>query len=244
LAGSVLVVQNDPDKPLGGIAGPLIDAGVVLDVRSADRDLPSVVGYAGLIVLPGLADPVDDDHAVRRARVAIDDALRSGLPILGLCLGGQLLVQALGGSVYRCRPELGFGDVFASPAASSDPLLRGAPRRFSVFHAHAYAFEPPATAEILLTNDVCVQACRQGETWAFQCHPEVSGEWAMALASGIRGKDGGVPANTIDFFARNGVSPERLERDALSADQALRRVAHAIGSGFAARLARSPPRLV
>jgi hypothetical protein len=116
-------------------------------------------------------------------------------------------------------------------------LLGGVPEHFSVFHAHAFAFEPPADAELLLTNHVCVQACRLGETWAFQCHPEVSREWVAALASGIRGQDGGLQAATTGFFERNGVDPEQLERAAELAEPALSKVASGIASGFAAQLA-------
>ncbi len=239
----MLVVQNDPDKSVGAIGIGLAHGGVALDVHSPDRDLPPVDEYAGLIVLPGLADPVDEDPPVHRARGAIQQALAAGLPVLGLCLGGQLLVQALGGRVYRSPPELGFGPVYASPAASSDPLLGVAPDRFLVFHAHTYAFEPPEEAEILLRNDVCVQACRQGEAWAFQCHPEVSREWVGALAAGMRGEDGGVPPETADFFRRNEISPAQLEHDARRADPIIREVAVAIGSGFAQRVnaRESPP---
>jgi GMP synthase-like glutamine amidotransferase len=236
MRSAVLVVQNDPGKPLGEIADALVAAGVGLDVRSPESDLPAVVGYAGLIVLPGLADPVDEDIAVERAREAIHAALELDLPILGLCLGGQLLAQALGGNVYPCQPELGFGEVFASPAAFTDPLLAGVPEQFSVFHAHAFAYEPPAGAEVLLTNDVCAQACRQGEAWAFQCHPEISREWVTRLAAGLRGEDDGVPAGTRDFFARNQVSPEQLERGARLAQDAVSRVAQGIARGFASRL--------
>jgi GMP synthase-like glutamine amidotransferase len=238
---SVLVVQNDPDKSVGAIGGALIEAGVVLDVRSPDHDLPSVAGYGGLIVLPGLADPVDEIPPVHRARAVIEEALEAELPVLGLCLGGQLLVQELGGRVYRSRPELGFSEVYTSAHASGDPLLSGAPDRFSVFHAHAFAFEPPAEAEVLLTNDVCIQACRCGEAWAFQCHPEVSREWAEALAAGIRGEPGGLPEATAAFFRRGGVAAEELEHDARSAEPVIRRVARSIGAGFAARIGERVP---
>lgn len=237
MSSSVLVVQNDPDKPLGRLADALARNDVALDVRSPNQALPEVRRYAGLVVLPGLADPVDDTVAIRRARDVIDAALRVDLPILGLCLGGQLLVQALGGTVYPCHPELGFRDVVGAPAAASDPLLASAPPQFSIFHAHAFAFTPPADAEILLTNDVCVQACRHGRTWAFQCHPEVASQWVAALAAAIRGADGSLLAGTRDFFARNSVTPEQLERGAGSAEQAMRAVAAGIAGGFAAQFA-------
>lgn len=234
---SVLVVQNDADKSLGRIADELAGCDVQLDVRSPDQELPGVGSYQGLIVLPGLADPVDDTLAVRRVRETIDQALAGELPVLGLCLGGQLLVQELGGDVYECGLELGFHDVVTMPAASGDPLLGAAPERFSVFHAHAYAFEPPAEAEILLTNDVCVQACRHGEAWAVQCHPETPARWVAALAAGIRGENGGLPSATTDFFRLNGLTAEQLEQDARLAEPGMRTVAAGIASGFTARLA-------
>jgi len=232
----VLVVQNDPDKSLGRLAEGLAAGGAELDVRSPEHALPEIDAYAGLIVLPGLADPVDETDAIDRVRGAIDGALVAGLPVLGLCLGGQLLVQALGGSVHRCAPELGFGEVAAAPAAAGDPLLAGAPARFTTFHAHTYAFTPPDGAEPLLSNEVCVQACRYGDTWAFQCHPEVSSEWVLGLASGIRGVDGGLLPRTAGFFAANGISPEQLERDLESCDASMRAIAAGVASGFAGRL--------
>jgi GMP synthase (glutamine-hydrolysing) len=233
---AALVVQNDPDKSLGRLAEGLEAGGVELDVRSPERELPDIRAYAGLIVLPGLADPVDETPAVDRARAAIEAALAAGLPVLGLCLGAQLLVQALGGDVHRCEPELGFGEVTSAPAAAADPLLAGAPERFTTFHAHTYAFTPPAGAEILLRNDVCVQACRQGDAWAFQCHPEVSSAWVLGLAVGIRGGDGGLLPRTAGFFAANAISPEGLERDLEASEASMRAIAGGIAAGFAARL--------
>ena len=237
MARPLLVVQNDSDKPFGRIGDALEALGVALDVRPATADLPAVGDYAGLVVLPGLADPVDDDPPVRRVRSAIEQGLAAGLPVLGLCLGGQLLVQALGGDVYRCQAELGFHEVAATAAATADPLLARAPERFAVFHAHAYAFHPPAGAAVLLENAVCVQACRMDEAWAFQCHPEVTRAWVGGLASVIRGNGQVVHAGTAGFFRSHGIDPDALERDAGRADRALQRLAEGIASGFAARCA-------
>jgi GMP synthase-like glutamine amidotransferase len=231
----LLVVQHDADKPLGRIAAAFAALGVPLDVHPATEELPEPSAYGGLVVLPGLADPVDDDLPIQRARDVIEQALADDLPVLGLCLGGQLLVQALGGDVYRCEPELGFGEISATAAAAGDPLLASVPDRFDVFHAHAFAFRPPSEATVLLENRVCVQACRVGEAWAFQCHPEVTREWVAGVASGIRGGDGPVAAATAGFFRANGIDPDRLEDDAARADATLARVAESIAAGFAAR---------
>jgi GMP synthase (glutamine-hydrolysing) len=233
---SLLVVQNDPDKSLGRLAAPLQRAGAELDVRSPTAELPDASEHDGLIVLPGLANPVDDTTEIRRARGAIDEALAAGLPILGLCLGGQLLAQALGGTVHPCPPELGFGEVQALPAATNDPLLAAAPKRFPIFHAHTYAFTPPENAQVLLANDVSVQACRIGEAWAFQCHPEIADEWVQALAAGLRGRDGQLLGATTGFFESNGVTAEKLEHDAVAAEPAMRALADSISRGFVGRL--------
>jgi GMP synthase (glutamine-hydrolysing) len=235
VAGPILVVQNDPDKPLGRIADALAALGVPLDIRPATSDLPEVDGYGGLVVLPGLADPVDHDPPVDRARRVIEQALAAGVPVLGLCLGGQLLVQAIGGAVYRCEAELGFHEVATTAAAAADPLLARAPERFDVFHAHAFAFRPPAGAVVLLENAVCVQACRLGEAWAFQCHPEVTPAWVARLASGIRGNGAGVNSATAGFFRSHAIDPDQLEQDAAEADEALQQLAAGIARGFVTR---------
>jgi GMP synthase-like glutamine amidotransferase len=236
----VLVVQNDRDKPLGRITPALERAGITLDVCSSVREVPPIGGYDGLIVLPGLADPVDRTPEVERVRELIGEALSAELAVLGLCLGGQLLAQALGGEVYSCVPELGFHDVLLASGAVSDPLLGGAPARFSIFHAHRFAFAPPSGAEVLLINDVCVQACRAGRAWAFQCHPETSRAWVLALAAGIRGAENGLLPATRRFFVTHGVSADALERDLARAEEVLDRLATAIAEGFAAALGSSP----
>ena len=232
----VLVVQNDADKPLGRIAHGLVEAGVELDTRMSAGHLPGLAAYDGLITLPGLANPDDDTPALRRVRAAIESALERAAPVLGLCLGGQLLAEALGGTTYRSRAELGFRAVTKTPQAAGDPLLTAAPDRFSIFHAHAYAFNPPPDAVVLLENDVCIQACRLGEAWAFQCHPEPELEWIEELARGIRGERSLVGPGTIEFFTSNGVDPDALADMGREAGATAATVADSIAHGFAARV--------
>ena len=229
----ILVVQNDIDKGAGRIGDALVAAGAVLDVHMADDELPSVAGYDGLVVLPGLNDPVDDLPPVHRARAAIEEALALGRPVLGICLGGQLLALATGGEPYRCDVEQGYHDVRSTPAAQDDPLLAGVPAAYPSFHAHAWAFTPPPDATVLLENDVSVQAVRCGErAWAFQCHPEAPIAWVDALAAGVRGAETGLLPQTASFFASHGVDPDRLEADARRADASAARIAGGIGRGF------------
>jgi GMP synthase-like glutamine amidotransferase len=231
----ILVVQNDPDKPLGRIEDAMAGEAVELDVRMSGGDLPDAGAYDGLAVLPGLADPDDDVLQVHHGRRAIEQALGAGIPVLGLCLGGQLLAQVLGGTTYRSAAEVAYREVERTDAAVSDPLLGGAPERFAVFHAHQYAFESPAGATVLLQNEVCVQACRLGDAWAFQCHPETRHEWALGLAARLRGHDSIVLPQTAGFFGANGVQPDQLEADANAADPTARLIAAGIAAGFLER---------
>lgn len=227
-------MQNDADKGLGRLEAGLRDAGAELDVRMADDELPAVDAYDGLIVLPGLADPVDDAAPVHRARAAIERAVELGRPVLGLCLGGQLLAQVLGGEVGPSVVEQGYHEVRTTDAAAGDPLLGHAPPAYPSFHAHAFGFTAPPGSTVLLENEVGVQAARLGDCWAFQCHPETPVDWADALAEGIRGRTPeGMLAATPVFFARHGVDPDRLEREARAADSTAQAIADGIAAGFA-----------
>jgi GMP synthase-like glutamine amidotransferase len=232
---SLLVVQNDWDKPIGRVGDALVEQGATLDVRMSSEELPDLDGYDGLILLPGLADPDDDDPAVHRARATIEEALERGLPVLGLCLGGQLLAQALGGETYRSEDERGYREIWATDAAADDPLLRDAPSRFETFHAHAYAFRAPAGATVLYENDVCVQAFRLGPAWAFQFHPEVTVEAVDTLARGVRGEIEGIDPRTVSFFRNAGADPAELEVGARRVAETAHRVALGVARGFVAQ---------
>ena len=184
-----------------------------------------------LVISPGPGEPIKDGGVS-------PDAIKhftGKIPVLGVCLGGQLLAQVLGGDVYKCDNEIAYNDVRTLPAAQTDPLLRGVPATYSSFHAHAFAFTAPADSTILIETDASIQALRHGKTWAFQCHPETPIFFADALARAIRGDfDGTVLPETAAFFARNGVDPDQLERDTRAADASATVIGHGIGTGFAA----------
>jgi GMP synthase-like glutamine amidotransferase len=223
----LLVVQNEHDKHLGRLARPLREAGAAVDVRSSSAELPPLDGYAGVVVLPGLADPVDDEAPVHRARAAIAQALTRNLPVLGICLGAQLLAQAAGGRAIRCPPEVGYRRVETTPAARDDELMADVPPAFDVFQYHLYAFEPPACSAVLARSDAACQAFRVGASaWGIQFHPEPTLEMVDDWTT-----------RTAHMFRVHGVDPARVAADARRAGADAERISRAVASRFVAQCA-------
>src|SRR5262249_4530354 len=117
----VLVIEHEDGAGLGRMTGPLA-AAARLDVRRPDRGDPlpddlAVTGHAGLIVLGGEMGAMDDDVApwLPATRALLAQAVRIGLPALGVCLGGQLLAAACGGRVERGESGLEVGLTALTP---------------------------------------------------------------------------------------------------------------------------------
>lgn len=177
----ILVLQNSPQAPAGIVGQALQDAGARLDTRLVlDGDaLPDRLdGYDGILVLGGPMGAHDDDRhpALADQAALIGRAAADGLPLLGICLGGQLMARAAGARVGRAEtPEIGFVQLDPLPAAADDPLFGplGAPP--PIMELHFDTFATPETATRLLASADCAnQAFRWGPgQYALQFHPEV-----------------------------------------------------------------------
>jgi GMP synthase-like glutamine amidotransferase len=202
----ILVIQHDPDKGLGVFIPPLTDAGLELDTRMAGEDDLELADHAGVIALPGIANPVDTTVAIDATRATLAEALRRRLPIFGICLGAELLAEAAGGSTHACPPEWGYRDVALATAAAGDELLGELPAQFAVFQAHTYGFDLPPGATALAGTTSELQAFRVGDNaWGIQFHPEptidmVDG-WTHALGGDMRAA-GVDPAETRELARR------------------------------------------
>ena len=117
-------------------------------------------------------------------------AVEAGVPVLGHCLGGQLMAKALGGAVtVNPVKEIGWGEVTAIPGPGADRWLADTPR-FTAFHWHGETFSIPPGASRLLTSPHCPnQAFAMGPHLALQCHvemtPEMIAEWVRHGAGEI-----------------------------------------------------------
>jgi GMP synthase-like glutamine amidotransferase len=119
----------------------------------------------------------EDDHPwLVEEKAMLAELLAAGTPLLGVCLGCQLLTEAAGGTTRRSRePEIGWYAVELTEAGEDDPVLGPLAPGFEAFQWHSNECLPPAGVEILATSPVCGQAFRFGEVaWGIQFHAEVA----------------------------------------------------------------------
>jgi len=135
-------------------------------------------GYDGVLVFGGAmhADQEDLHPWLREEHELILRLIDSRTPVLGICLGAQLLAKAAGARVGPLRePEIGWYPAQLTESGERDAVLGRLPRRFDSFQWHWYDFDVPADAEELARSEACSQAFRLGESaWAVQFHPEVT----------------------------------------------------------------------
>ncbi len=204
----ILVVQHQTFGGAGAFAPALEAAGLALDTRDIEKGarLPeTMAGFDGLVVLGGVMganDDADYPHLIQ-TRALIREAHQAARPVLGICLGAQLIARALGGRIYAMdAPEFGFVALDATPEAAADALLGGLDPPGRVMEWHRDSFEMPPDGTLLMTGAACRnQAFRTGAaTHGFQCHFEITREMVEDWIADSRkaGHDAAYP----DFHAR------------------------------------------
>jgi GMP synthase-like glutamine amidotransferase len=146
-----------------------IDAGDAVPEEACD--------YSGLVFMGGPMSVNDDLPWIPPVLKLIAEAVGQDVPVLGHCLGGQLMARALGASVVRNRyKEIGWGKV---SVASNDTARAwfGSTSEFEAFHWHGETFNMPLGAALLLSSPHCAnQAFAVGKHLGLQCHIEMTSE--------------------------------------------------------------------
>ena len=169
--------------------GPSVGPGVFGDaVQEAGHELvewpvqlggPAPEGADAVIVLGGAMHPDEDErHGWLTTELRwLEGLLDRGTPLLGICLGSQLVARAAGAEVFRsAESEVGWFPVECTAAATDDPVMGALPERFDAFQWHHYTHTLPAGAVELARSAVCTQAYRVENAWGVQFHPEVRAE--------------------------------------------------------------------
>lgn len=153
-----------------------------------EGDAPgSPSAYDAIMVFGGSMHPDQDDEFswLRHEEAFLRAALGGGVPVLGVCLGSQMLARAAGGRVGPApKPEVGWLDVELTPEGRSDPVLGVLPPRTTAFQWHSYTFAIPGDGVELASSPICSQAFRVGNAWGIQFHAEVTLEMVRSWLAG------------------------------------------------------------
>jgi len=164
--------------------------------------------YDAIMVFGGAMHPdQDDEHPWLGYELEfLQQTLDARVPVLGVCLGAQLLARAAGASVGPAEmSEVGWVEVELTAAGHADPVLSTLPTRIDAFQWHHYTFGLPDAATELATSAAARQAFTlDGHAWGIQFHAEVTREmivsWADAGADDLPGTPAELLAQTNDLI--------------------------------------------
>ena len=210
----ILVFQHVAHEILGTLDPLLRGAGFRIKYVNFERHpdaRPSLEGYDGLIVLGGPmnVDQIEDYPFLETEVGLIREAMGREFPVLGVCLGSQLLAKALGAEVKKNpEKEIGWYDVTPTKEGDRDPLLSTFSGTEKIFQWHGDTFELPGGAVLLASSPLCKnQAFRVGDhIYGFQFHMEVDEPMIERWLN--------VPANKEEIEALGGkIDPEVIRKD-------------------------------
>lgn len=176
-----LIITHLPDRQVGIVREALQDAGcAVIERNPGDSDaLPAAEEIAGVVTLGGRqsATRVAQDPFLTAEVELLEQALARRVPVLGMCLGAQLLAVAAGGRVsYAGSMKAGWPQLRILPAGAEDPLFGAFPARIPVLKWHEDIIEmPPQATELGTTPGPGAALFRVGPcAWGSQAHLELT----------------------------------------------------------------------
>jgi len=195
----VAIVRHYRTEGPGYCAICLERAGVPWQLVRIDAGDPlpgDVTAMSGLVFMGGPMSVNDALPWIGPACALIREAVAHEVPVLGHCLGGQLMAKALGAEVTRAETkEIGWGEVDVLPGKEAERWFGEGLRRFTAFHWHGEQFGlPPGATRVARSALGPNQAFALGKHFAMQCHVEMTAElieaWCHAGADEIAASPG------------------------------------------------------
>lgn len=222
----VAVVHHNREIAVGRLK-PFLRRHVVVDVWAPDADFPHDIDAA--VVMGGFMGAYDTDlHPwLDDEKAWLEKRVSEETPVLGLCLGAQLLADVLGGRAFRApHPEVGVVRVKLTEAGAAHPVISHLGDR--AFFAHQDTFDPPADATLLASTGTYPAAFEVGSALAVQPHPETPLDEALAWAEDPR----------FDMLDRVGMSRDEYARTLRAHAVEAELAAEAMFGAWFGRLAR------
>jgi GMP synthase (glutamine-hydrolysing) len=218
-----LVLQHVAVEGPGTLASSLKARGWTLDtiaLYEGARLPEDTQEYQAVIVMGGPMGVYDEAEYpfLRDEHRFLMRVLGQGVPLLGICLGSQLLAKALGARVYRNpQKEIGWYTVDLTPAGAADPLFAGLTSPVPVFQWHGDAFDLPAGATPLASSPLCTnQAFRYGDRvygllFHLELTPDVIHSWIAAFHDELVSVQGAIdPARIVADMPHRGVEYQQV----------------------------------
>jgi GMP synthase (glutamine-hydrolysing) len=223
-----LAIVHQPDAGPGVFAEAAAAAGHELVEWMPPAAPPPELDGVGAAMVFGGAMHVDQEEAnpwLRGEKEFLRRLLSQRVPVLGICLGAQLLAEAAGGAPRRARqPEIGWHGVELDSGADGDPLLGPLPDSFESFQWHSYEAPLPPGATPLARSEVCLQAYRlDGRSWGLQFHAEVTRDSVERWLRNYRNDDDAV---------RIGIDPDGIRAESERRIEAWNEVGRGICARF------------
>jgi GMP synthase-like glutamine amidotransferase len=180
--------QHTPSEPLGYFEQIFSEENLHFDYVHLWDDDPISIGDANRIIFLGGPMSVNDENEfswIKEEKKLIREAVKKRIPVLGLCLGAQLIASAHGATVYRFLNETGWYPVHCSSDATG--VFASFPKTFHVFQMHKETFLLPVGARLQFRGDrVSHQGFRLGSAVGLQFHLEMTKQLILDWTSGER----------------------------------------------------------
>lgn len=209
MSDKILAILNSEIETLGNLKKLFESDGFEIETAEASTHVPDDPRmYSAIVILGGYMSVYEDLPYLNKEQELIKKANACKIPVLGICLGSQLIAQALGGRVFRGKKkEIGWFDVALTDDGRSDIFKGVKSRNMKVFQWHGDTYDLPNTAILLATSELYPQAFRIGTSVGILFHLEIQAKmaqkWVMEYDLELKQEGinkGGILKNREDEF--------------------------------------------